>query len=304
MSIITTISKNSWSIERKSIEKSNERESPIAEKNQFTHDLESGKVLFLPRLRFELLPSEQVWLKTHVAGLKAKNISFNPLSHRIKGFRCEAEVEALLQGLCDRFHAQAKALVHELFPFYKDTLKVGMVSLRPIEIEGRVPKSPRKDDRFLHVDAFPSRPNQGQRILRVFSNINMQDKSRVWRVGESFENVAKQFFPQIKKPIPGSAKLMKMLKITKSLRTSYDHAMLQIHDTMKQDPHYQNNVAFEEIAFPAGSTWIVFSDSVSHAVLSGQHMMEQTFYLPAKCMQTPELSPLKILEKLAQGALV
>jgi hypothetical protein len=292
MSIITTIPKNVWDM------------NDVGEQKQFTHDLESGKVLFFPKLCFELLPSEQAWLKTYVAETKAKNISFNPLSHGIRGFRSEPEVEILLQGLCSRFHEQAKSLVHQLFPFYKETLKIGMTSLRPVEIEGRVPKSPRKDDRLLHVDAFPSRPNQGKRILRVFSNINMQDKARVWRVGEPFSDVAKQFFPQIKKPIPGSARLLKILKITKSLRTSYDNAMLQIHDAMKMDAQYQSKVAFEEVAFPPGSTWIVFSDSVSHAVLSGQHMMEQTFYLPAKNMQTPELSPLKILEELAQRALV
>ena len=34
------------------------------------------------------------------------------------------------------------------------------------------PVSWRKDDSRLHVDAFPSRPNRGERILRVFCNVN------------------------------------------------------------------------------------------------------------------------------------
>lgn len=48
------------------------------------------------------------------------------------------------------------------------------------------------------MDAFPSRPNYGKRILRVFANINPEGAPRVWRVGEDFESVARQFLPRAK----------------------------------------------------------------------------------------------------------
>jgi len=40
--------------------------------------------------------------------------------------------------------------------------------------------------RLLHIDAFPSRPMHGRRILRFFANV-APDAPRHWRVGEPFE---------------------------------------------------------------------------------------------------------------------
>jgi hypothetical protein len=275
------------------------------EQQDLAHQLESGRVLFFPALPFELKDTEKNWIQTETQtqtqtpDMSAKNISFNPKTSKIKGIKANPESEPLLENLCKRFHQQATQLIHHLLPNYQNALQIGMTTFRPVEVEGRIPDSYKKDDTRLHVDAFPSRPNQGRRILRVFSNINPHQKPRVWKVGEPFQQVAESFFPRVKPPIPGSAFLMKTLKITKSARTHYDHAMLQIHHQMKADLVYQKKVPYEQIDFPAGSTWVVFSDSVSHAVLSGQHMMEQTFYLPAHQMQDPALSPLHILNKLA-----
>ena len=47
----------------------------------------------------------------------------------------------------------------------------------------------------------------GERILRVFSNLNAREP-RVWRVGESFETMAKTLLPRIKAPLPGSAAVL------------------------------------------------------------------------------------------------
>jgi hypothetical protein len=180
---------------------------------------------------------------------------------------------------------------------------VARTSLRTVQISGRS-ISVRKDDKRLHIDAFPSNPNQGKRILRVFCNINPEGEERVWRVGEAFEKVAQTFLPKIAAPFPGAAKILQGLKITKSYRTLYDHYMLQIHDRMKLDEDYQASVPYTEIRFPAFSTWIVQTDHVSHAAMSGQHLLEQTFYLPVNAMNNPELSPLKILEKFTARQLV
>jgi hypothetical protein len=90
-------------------------------------------------------------------------------------------------------------------------------SFRPVEIAGRK-SSYRKDDTLLHVDSFPSNPTRGQRILRVFTNINQEGKPRVWRTGEPFEAVAAKMVPQISPPLFGLAPpLLKLLKITKGL---------------------------------------------------------------------------------------
>ncbi|MGZ5819230.1 MAG: Kdo hydroxylase family protein, partial [Burkholderiaceae bacterium] len=56
--------------------------------------------------------------------------------------------------------------------------------------------------------------------------------------------------------------------------------------------------------FPAGCVWICFSDQASHAVMSGQYMMEQTFHLPVARQYDPESSPLAILTRLTGRTLI
>jgi hypothetical protein len=56
--------------------------------------------------------------------------------------------------------------------------------------------------------------------------------------------------------------------------------------------------------FPAGSTWVVFSDQASHAAMSGQYMMELTAQLPPSEQYDPQASPLAILSRLMGRELV
>ena len=74
--------------------------------------------------------------------------------------------------------------------------------------------------------------------------------------------------------------------------------MLKIHDRMKLDKDYQMQVKYTHICFPPGSSWIVSTDKVSHAAVSGQYLLEQTFYLTTTAMKNPEAAPLHILENL------
>jgi hypothetical protein len=80
--------------------------------------------------------------------------------------------------------------------------------------------------------------------------------------------------------------------------------MLQLHNKMKESDSYQHGVKKLEQHFPAGSTWIVMTDQVSHAALGGQYLLEQTFYFPVDAMSHPERSPLKILERYLHTALL
>ena len=195
-----------------------------------------------------------------------------------------------------RFRTQACALIDAIAPAYKPSLRLAPTSYRPTQVESRV-QSWRADDRRLHVDAFPSRPNRGERILRVFTNLNPGGEPRVWRVGESFEDIARRFVPRAKPYVAWQAKALKALHVTKSLRTEYDHLMLQLHDGMKGDTDYQRTSPQVEMPFPPGSTWVCYSDQASHAVMSGQFMMEQTLHLPAEAQVDPTASPLAILER-------
>ncbi|MDI3260172.1 MAG: Kdo hydroxylase family protein [Sinobacteraceae bacterium] len=273
------------------------------EAHRYAALLESGKVLHLPRLAFELRPEERRFLDPRWSDPKAKNISYDPANGRLKGARGNAADLHELCALVERFHRQALGLIERLAPGYAAHLRGARASFRPQPVAGRV-TSWRKDDTRLHVDAFPSRPNHGERILRVFANVNPHGVPRVWRVGEPFEDLARRFVPQLPRPLPGSAALLAALRITKSRRSRYDHIMLALHDRMKADLAYQKNAPQETIAFLPGCTWICFSDQTSHAAMSGQYLFEQTVHLPVAGLYDPARSPLKILERLAGRALV
>lgn len=261
-----------------------------------TNSLEEGKVLFIPNLSFTLNEIEDEFLSPDVADPNSKNISYDIDTKKIRGASCEEGKLPLLEAMMHRYAVFSQELVYHLFPHYIKNIKQARTSYRPVEVKGR-PSSYRKDDTRLHVDAFPSTPTGGQRIIRVFTNVNPEEQSRYWRLGAPFEEVASKFISDIRKPLPGEAKILRSLKITRGLRTHYDHYMSHIHNKMKKDMVYQKNVDQEAFYFPPGSTWIVYTDQVSHAAMTGQYLFEQSFYLPVHGMLNPEQSPLKTLEK-------
>ncbi|CAL1240166.1 Kdo hydroxylase family protein [Candidatus Methylocalor cossyra] len=259
--------------------------------------LESGQVIYLPRLAFPLSEAERPFLSPAWSDHRAKNISLRGEGGELRGARgTPAELERL-RALVARFAASATRLVDRLLPRYRGFLRRGQTSFRPHPAAGRQ-TSWRKDDSRLHVDSFPSNPTGGARLLRVFSNVNPHGQARIWRVGEPFERLAERFLPKTTRPFPGSAWVLERLGITKSRRTEYDHLMGQLHDLAKADTDYQALSPQQSFAFAAGSTWIVYSDQVQHAVMSGALLLEQTFYLDVAQMVRPDTAPLKVLERL------
>jgi 3-deoxy-D-manno-oct-2-ulosonic acid (Kdo) hydroxylase len=267
-----------------------------AQTNEAIEALEHGFALCLPNLSFKLTETEKKFLSPQWSDQKSKNISLRPQGGLRGAVGSQADQDAL-QAMIARYADQATSLVSKLFPEYMANLTVANTSFRPVEVDGRV-SSYRKDDKRLHTDAFPSNPTQGTRLLRVFNNVNPHGKPRVWRVGEPFETMAIKFLPQAKPLLPGQAWLMNKLGITKQMRTPYDQLMLELHDLVKADMDYQLNAPQQTVHFMPGTTWIVFSDQVLHAVMSGQYMMEQTFHLPVGGLYHPETAPLKVLERL------
>ncbi len=258
--------------------------------------LEGGFVICLPHLPFVLTEDEKRFLSETWSDKKSKNISLRPQGGLKGAVGSEADLKDL-RAMIQRYSDQATQLVSSLFPDYVSNLVAANTSLRPFEVEWRV-SSYRKDDKRLHTDAFPSNPTQGTRLLRVFNNVNLYGKPRVWRVGEPFDAMVAKYLPRAKNMFPGQAWLMQKLGITKRQRTPYDQLMLQLHDLVKADINYQRNSPQQSVDFMPGTTWIVYSDQVLHAAMSGQYMMEQTFHLPPEALYQPETSPIKILESI------
>jgi 3-deoxy-D-manno-oct-2-ulosonic acid (Kdo) hydroxylase len=262
--------------------------------------LEGGGILILPHLAFRLDPDETRFLSPRWADGRAKNISLD--GRALKGAAGVPEDLAALARMIARFAASAADLVSALFPRYAAYVTRARTSFRPQPAVGRA-LSWRKDDTRLHIDAFPSRPNHGERILRVFSNVSL-DEDRVWRVGESFEAVAKTFLPRIRRPLPGVRTMLALLHVTKGARSEYDHLMLGLHDRAKADLDYQKTCGQQVVRFGPGTTWLCFSDQVMHAAVSGQQMLEQTIHVPVSALYDPRSSPLAILERLCGRALL
>lgn len=272
-------------------------------------ELEDGRVLAFPKLAFVLSDAERRFLDPRWADGKAKNISLRwgndpmrdparvPTHGEMRGAAGAPDDLADLKALITRYAEQSEAFALRLFPHYRGQLRRGNTSFRPVDVAGRA-TSWRQDDTRLHVDAFPSNPMQGTRLLRVFCNVNPAGRPREWRVGEPFEALATRYLPAIRRPLPGSAWLLQKTGITKRRRTEYDHLMLQLHDRAKGDAEFQRASPQARAEFAPGTTWVVFSDQVLHAAMGGQHMLEQTFYLDVAHQQRPETAPRSTLERL------
>ncbi|BEL95204.1 Kdo hydroxylase family protein [Serratia ureilytica] len=274
------------------------RQWAAAEASSAVSELEQGKVLFLPELAFTLSEQEMPLLDPALVDPKRKNISYQPLSGKLTGVAV-AERRQQVQQLLERYYQSCRQLIAGLLPEYQEALHhpTGSLRLHPVSA-WRASSSWRKDDSRLHVDAFPSRPNYGERILRIFTNINPHGEHRQWRVGEPFPELAQRFMPRLARYSAFSSWLQHRVRITKTRRSHYDHLMLQLHDAMKADGDYQQQGPQLALAFPPGSSWICFSDQTPHAAMGGQFMLEQTFLLPVNKMQDPQRSPLKVLEQL------
>src|SRR5258707_7390877 len=79
--------------------------------------LESGKVLYFPKLPFTVGNSENVLLTGALSNGRAKNISRDP-DGKIHGDAASPEESAHLSVMMGRFAESARALVLSLFPGY------------------------------------------------------------------------------------------------------------------------------------------------------------------------------------------
>ena len=265
--------------------------------------VESGAVLHCPELSFDILPEERALFDPGLSDPKRKSIYLRGMHDELFGTHASAEKRRQLQALLQRYRDSAMALSTGLFPSYRGLMRAASTSFRP-RPTGVDSKSLswRKDDTRLHVDAFPSNPTHGVRILRVFTNVG--SAPRVWRVGQPFTAMALRFLPQVPEYSPWRARLLARLGVTKRRRTAYDHIMLHLHDGAKADLEYQRISPQQQVEFQPGSTWICYSDQVMHAVMGGQYMMEQTIHVPLNALEHPAQSPLAVLERLTASELL
>jgi hypothetical protein len=276
---------------------------PGADADEVMETLEAGGLVALRGHAFVLEPAERMMMDPSVSDGRAKNVSYDPATGKVRGASVEGEQRDALTAMIARYAVWAEALVRRLLPAYADRLEPARTSFRPRPI-GDAPLSPRKDDRRIHVDAFPSQPVQGRRILRVFSNVDPDGAPRVWVLGEEFEAYARRFLPAARPENAGLSWIACRLGLTRGgRRTAYDRLMLELHDRAKADETYQLNAPRRRIEFAPGDSWMVFTDAAPHAALAGRNALEQTFFLPIETMKDQGASPLRTLERLSGRAL-
>ena len=259
--------------------------------------LERGGLVLFPTLPFAVEAEERGLIDPAILSGASKNVSYDPSTDKLGGSNLQGDTLDAARSMVKRYGAWADAILAALTPGYVRHLQKKRTSFRPGAIESRA-LSPRKDDKRLHVDAFPSNPVQGRRILRVFTNAHPAGESRVWHVGDQdFEAFATEYAARLAPKAAG--RWRERVGLTKGRRTAYDSAMLQLHDKAKLDDAWQAGAAKTRLSFPAGSSWVVYTDSVLHAAMSGQHAFEQTYLMPVEGMADERRSPLRILERLA-----
>lgn len=283
---------------------------------RYCEQLERGKILFFDHVPFDLpeehrrflLSARQENTRLH------KNISYRPEQNILRGFPSkDAENFNHLREIMRNYSAQVTEFLDQFLAPYAKNRLLDYASYRPIEEAGReLPLHKRNE--LLHVDAFPSRPTWGGRILRVFTNINPSEP-RIWEIGEDFESLAKEYafdagLDRIKSPsairqaFHQTSKIMNKIGLPVPDRSNYDRFMLRFHDYLKENAAYQKDGRKTRLEFPPDSTWLVYTDGVPHSVLSGQFALEQTFIVPFDALVSPQDSPAGVLEKMCRKSLI
>jgi hypothetical protein len=271
--------------------------------------LEAGDILFFPEIPFDFPLADRQFLlgQKQTGGQLHKNVSYRPAQDRLTGIdQADETARKRVHAIMQAFSQSAVAFMAGLLPRYSAKWKVDFASYRPIEEQGRQVSRRSRND-LIHVDNFPSRPSNGDRLLRVFANIN-PSLPRVWVTSDPFEPLARRYarlagLPQrpgvIARLRAGAVESLSRVGLPVVNRPPYDQFMLRFHHFLKESEEFQKLCHKDFWEFPPGSAWIVFTDTASHACLSGQYALEQTLIIRHESLVCPEKAPISILEELA-----
>lgn len=271
--------------------------------------LEVGNVLFLKGRGFALTDRERAIISdpkiifrgneqrakrngrpTLTFDMDADRLLFNSIRMPEK-----REIEAMLR----RYSVWSRDLLETLVPDFARACEQNRIIYRPAE---------RAQRQGLHVDTTYLYPTQGRSKLRIFCNIDPMGRPREWEIGERFEIFAQRFLPSIRVERrwfeAAADRAASLVGIVKGQRTGYDHVLEEIRQLGKKDDDFQKRSPRRNFSFPAGSAWVALTDVVLHGGVSGQHALDQVFFLPPEIMRDPSRSALRILERLSGHTLV
>jgi 3-deoxy-D-manno-octulosonic acid hydroxylase-like protein len=278
----------------------------------YAERLEEGHILLFEQAPFPLPDAGEHAALTGVRQASAayhKNISYRPGGDRVKGIAKGGGDEEAVRRVLRNYSQNVIRLLTDLFPFYASRWKLDFASFRPVEERGRQLSIRARND-LIHVDSFPTRPTNGSRILRVFTNVN-PTVSRWWITTDTFDVLAPRLAMEAglggiaagtrspwRAVARGLAALARRLGVSREERSPYDRFMLGFHHYLKANTAFQTGCPKHRWEFPPGATWIVLTDMVPHAVESGQFALEQTVIVPREALVRPDVAPITVLERL------
>lgn len=268
--------------------------------------LERGEVLYYPVCPFPLPEGadRDFLLEQRLAGGPHKNVSYDPSQDKAKGFRVVNRTQAgRFHNLLADFSRVATAWLSSILPRYAHSWHLDRVSYRPEEEATRRLRLTARND-LLHVDAFPSRPTNGARILRLFVNVN-PNEPRVWVTSDSFAQLLSRYGDQVKLPRTDSLgwkqwfnrKVLGFFQPQRRQVSVYDEFMFRFHNFLKSNDEFQEQCFKRYWSFPPNSVWIMMGDATSHAVLRGRYALEHSYFVPAECLALPMESPAALLAR-------
>ncbi len=288
------------------------------QKRAWCERLEEGGIVFFPESPIPFAPGDLDFLRgqQQTDSSLHKNIAYKPRADELSGLdtrTANSEAVARLRGIMRGYSQSVTTFLTGFLAPYNAHWQLDYASFRPQEEQGRDLPLRRRND-LLHTDAFPTRPTHGARILRFFNNIHAT-RTRDWIVSDPFRSVALRYAPKeiaLPRPDSGLGRAFKSMATGIGLgaaapalkRSPYDDFMMRFHNFLKESADFQSSCAKYDYQFPAGSSWMVYTDMVPHAVLAGQYALEQTFLVAPDAMVAPQHAPLTVLEELAGARLI
>jgi hypothetical protein len=286
---------------------------------QIEDAMERSEVVYFARCPVELPSREDLdFLRGEMSAvLKAKNVSYHPESDSIPRFEAPAEVTDRVERILRTHGQRVEQFLRRVVPDFVPGWLFGTTSFRPVEERGRDLK-PRSSNELVHIDAGAYGATNGSRILRFFVNVH-PERDRIWGTKGSFHELMQKHdelwraargnktrVPLHKSPLDNAYSglirtLSKIYPLARVIDSSpYDRSMRRIHNYMKESAAFINDLAdYKEIHFPPMSAWMVFTDGISHSVLSGQYAFITTALIPLANCRRQELTPYGILARSA-----
>ncbi len=290
-----------------------------AGRDELANDLEKGHIVFFPQCPLQLPdePDLVYFRKRLPAQLKIKNVSYHPESDRATGIKNDLELARRAKNMLITHSERIQRFLERVIPGLTPDWTVGTSSFRPMQEKGRDLK-PHSSNELVHIDAGAYGATNGDRILRFFVNVNPTE-DRVWASKGTFADVYSRYGAAAGIAADANDRPANYLKkgvtdhlltaVTRSLEavglaearvlnsSPYDRTMRRFHNFMKDTPSFQADpVGHEEFRFPPYSAWMVFTDTCSHASLSGQHALVNTFLIRLACCRLQEHAPINILK--------